>query len=217
MQSQFSDILQYPFMFCTICNVHVDGKEHYKSELHGLNARRKIVGYTPFTSEELIGSKDLAKDIKKCAIGNIDPQLRQDQRSIFERLSKGNKCCIFCGADESIDHYKTHQLADDQIYYLLRNQCYVCYEQQLNRYMLSMHVYQGNHRKGFTDGTSLYFGYMVLHPANKRKKPQIFSSSQESSKKTIEYTGDPKHKPFFSKRSQPSGKNAKYFYSFRCY
>lgn len=149
-------------MYCTICEVAIDDVSHYKSEIHGINARRKLLRYPPLVLEELdqySNSEDLSLDINYSMIpGSFSV-------TIPPVCDKKVKKCLFCNEDESIRHYRDHGFDNSQSYYLSVTRCCVCFERFVDRDMLLKHLAQESHRTAFTDGVSLFLrNGKILNP-----------------------------------------------------
>lgn len=149
-------------MYCTICEIEIDDVSHYKTEIHGINARRKPFRYPPLVLEELdqnSTSEDLSLDINCSA--NLN-SLLPETSNIF---GKKTKKCLFCDKMESIKHYNEHGFSSGQSYYLSATRCHVCFEKFVDREMLLKHLNQEVHRTAFTDGVSLFLrNGKILNP-----------------------------------------------------
>lgn len=168
-------------MFCTVCEITTTDLSHYRTPLHNLNAKRKIVGYPPLTIEEF-DSESVTDDLSLNLDFNSSPTAMQFPM----RPSRAgcDKKCMLCGEDETATHHRSHGLSDEQAYYLKNGQCYVCYERFCDCSLLIKHIDSGNHRTAVTDGTSLYLeNGKVLNP-ERMQIPGKLTTRSETSHKT---------------------------------
>jgi hypothetical protein len=144
-------------MFCTSCDLEVADLTHYKSILHGLNTKRKLMGYPPLTEEEF------ELDLKSEDLDTVKTEKKDSKKAEKVKFSKK---CAFCDEAESAVHYREHGLSDEQIYCVNKKQCYVCYERFSILNDLIQHLELDQHRKTFSDGVSLILeNGKVLNPS----------------------------------------------------
>ncbi|KAI5149997.1 hypothetical protein ENBRE01_1236 [Enteropsectra breve] len=152
-------------MFCTTCEIVALDFVHYKSQLHALNMRRKKDGYPPLQQEELEGDSrtdDFSIDL------NHNITEKPVSVSTTNKKSSKHKACLLCEHKESPEHYMEHGFDREQITYILKMQCYVCYEKFISSKQLFEHLEGNMHRTGFTDGSTLYLETGVrLLPTNR--------------------------------------------------
>lgn len=163
-------------MFCTACAIEVPDLSHYKSELHGLNSKRKLLGYPPLTSEELTSASEEIENAKLPEVAKISKK---------QEKVKFQKKCAFCDEAESAVHYKEHGLSDEQIYCIGKKQCYVCYERFSNLSDLLQHLELDIHRNVVSDGVALYLeNGKVLNPSKTLMPVKVVLRTEEKSKIT---------------------------------
>lgn len=146
-------------MFCTFCECIIDNIQHYRSELHSENVKRKIDGLPTISAD----------DFHESLQSKIPMTKEKCTREIQENTITNNcKKCLFCEEKETNRHYLEHGLSYEQINYIKMNKCYTCYESFISKDALLSHLEQGEHRSAVTDGTSLYLSDgTVLHPQKK--------------------------------------------------
>lgn len=88
-------------MYCTICKLEINTLDHYKSNIHNINARRKLYGYPPVMFHEL-DTESLSDDL------SIDLNLsREDSETEKESIIRASSmkcagkyiklgCCSIC-------------------------------------------------------------------------------------------------------------------------
>lgn len=135
-------------MKCSACQMDLveSPKEHYKSDLHKINVQRQIYYIPPITLEEFESkgqSSDISLDInfleKQEIIKNDKPLENKQNKSKTEK-------CLLCDNVETFEHYKDHNLNDDEIVYIMNKTCYVCNEGFTNKTSLKHHLESENHR-----------------------------------------------------------------------
>ncbi|KAI5171272.1 hypothetical protein PAEPH01_1615 [Pancytospora epiphaga] len=150
-------------MYCTTCEIITEGVRHYKSRLHAVNIQRRAYGYTPLSSEEVdLESKtdDLVFDINH----EHETSLSSECANVPSAYTNGAQC-LFCEQADTIKHYKEHGLSDEEITYIKRLQCPICYERFVTKALLLKHLDVGAHRTAVTDGQSLYLeNGRILNP-----------------------------------------------------
>lgn len=185
-------------MFCTVCEITTTDLSHYRTQLHSLNAKRKLLGYPPLTIEEL-DSESVTDDLSLDLYFKSLPAAVQTSKCPL-RTDNARKC-MFCGEKETDTHHRDHGLSDEQAYYLKNRQCYVCYEKFCDDSLLISHIDSGNHRTAFTDGVSLYLGNgrilnpermlipgkLVARPKAPLKVPKKVEKVVENAKETREH------------------------------
>lgn len=153
-------------MYCTICQIDIDSLDHYKTELHSLNAKRRSLGYPPFLQEEF-DSQSISDDL------SIDLNFSEKNYSQQKTNNYNNKkieiqeYCIFCDQLESISHYKSHGLTNEEGFYLIRLQCYICQEQFTDRSVLIKHIESEIHQTAVSDGMFLFLKNGKVLKSNK--------------------------------------------------
>ncbi|KAI4290897.1 hypothetical protein PAPHI01_0171 [Pancytospora philotis] len=162
-------------MYCTTCETITEDLTHYKTQLHAINIKRKLAGYTPLTVEEF-ESDSRADEI----VVDLHHEHAEPARSRAADAPRPRKIqrCMLCEEEESAAHYLEHGIGAEQIAYIQRRQCHVCYERFVTKELLLKHLASGSHRSSVTDGQSLYLmNGGVLHPS---------SRSMESTAITVE-------------------------------
>ena len=162
-------------MYCTSCEIITEDLSHYKSELHSINVKRKMVGLPPLSLEELYPeskSDEISLDLYQ--------ENNEENYSLNRKIQKEQKKkCLFCEQDESINHYFEHGLSAEQITYINNIQCYVCYERFVRKEHLLAHLQGDVLRTAVTDGVSLYLmNGKVLNP-DKKSIPLLPSIQRE--------------------------------------
>lgn len=155
-------------MFCTVCEIIIDEIKHYKTTMHAINLKRKLEGYPPLSAEELdseVMSEGFAIDL------NHEHEVSEDTISCgakhTHKVAK-KVFCMFCDQPESPEHYLEHGLSVEQVTYISRRQCYVCYERFISKDLLLKHLENDVHRTAVSDGSSLYLDNgKVLHPVKR--------------------------------------------------
>lgn len=150
-------------MFCTSCEMETDDLGHYKSQLHVINLKRKLSGYTPITQREFdhsVSADEFIIDLNHNHIPERSEECCSQSRPIGRKELKGATAHAENSAPPN-DHEVMEQCLDmgfnrEQISYILRRQCYICYERFAARELLFKHIESGMHRSAVTDGTSLY-------------------------------------------------------------
>lgn len=154
-------------MYCTTCEIITEELSHYKTQLHAINIKRKLVGYTPLSLEEFESDSktdELIFDLHH----NHTPEVKES-KPLRQPKTRKVPLCMFCEQEESIRHYKEHGVSEEQLTYLLRSQCHICYERFISKEVLLKHLESGNHRTTVTDGQSLYLmNGVVLHPSRRQ-------------------------------------------------
>lgn len=156
-------------MFCTDCEEDILDIEHYKTQLHAINARRKISGLFPIHTCDL----EFSSDNSELSCGNISVDMYSEEsidlRGIL-RLYTGpgpsKPKCVYCEEDESIEHYiLDHGMSVDQVSYLYSKVCYICKEGFISKKDLIRHLEEDKHRNILTDGISIFLeNGKILHP-----------------------------------------------------
>lgn len=152
-------------MFCTTCEAITENLKHYKSQLHAINIRRRAQGYTPLTVEEL--ESDSKTDELVLDLDHKHPPTKTTA-SAPAQTNRSMLLCLFCEQHESVQHYQEHGLDREQITYIQKCQCYLCYERFVSRGLLYRHLESGRHRTSVTDGTSLYLNNGATLYPNRR-------------------------------------------------
>lgn len=188
-------------MFCTVCEITTINLSHYKSELHIINLKRKLSGYSPLTIEEF-DSDSKTEDLSL----NLDLQNSETTEKFYKDVNTSNikteRKCMFCDENDFHTHYRMHGFSDEQICYLRNMQCYICYEKFFESELLMKHIDTNSHRTAVTDGTSLYLeNGKVLNP-NKIHLPVRIVARQVSNIKTPHYTDKMVEKIKDSKESE---------------
>lgn len=161
-------------MFCTACDIEVTDSTHYKTELHSLNSKRKLLGFPPLSQEELNSKIEQAEEIKPKETIKTKNKIKQ---------ASSYKKCAFCDEKESSIHYKEHGLSDEQIYCFEKKQCYVCYEKFCKISDLIKHLEADQHRRIVTDGVALYLeNGKILNPSNTQMPVKVVAKNQELTK-----------------------------------
>ncbi|KAL6122802.1 hypothetical protein NUSPORA_00060 [Nucleospora cyclopteri] len=158
-------------MFCTICAVEVENESHYRSELHNLNAKRKLKGFPAFSEEEF-ETTSCSDDFSIDSILLESSSDEIEQKQPFLRSEKCHKSlfykskCVFCDQVESIEHYfLCHEFSLDQISYIYSKVCFVCKEGFSTKDCLMKHMKEEMHRNVLFDGISLYLeNGKILNP-----------------------------------------------------
>ncbi|TBU18761.1 hypothetical protein CWI42_050230 [Ordospora colligata] len=142
-------------MKCTACQIDVDGhiKEHYLSEIHGINVKRQIYGMPPATIDE-IQADDESRDAERSEIQETDAKYPR-RINVNENIKTHAVRCIFCDAEADHAHYKGHGMTDNQIECIKNNTCYVCHEGFVGDECLKMHIVSGKHRNTVASSGSL--------------------------------------------------------------
>lgn len=149
-------------MFCTVCEVVTTDLSHYKSQLHNLNVRRKLMGYTPLTVEEF--DSDSRTDDLSVKL-NSEIAVEAGNFLKVKNLPKACKKCMFCEQEDSQVHHREHGLSDEQAFYMRNLQCYICYEKFFETDLLIKHMDSNAHRTAVTDGVSLFLeNGKILNP-----------------------------------------------------
>lgn len=155
-------------MYCTVCKTRIDGLGHYKSDLHNLNAHRKLMGYPPLAPEEFDSqsiSDDLTIDLNFQGAVCRSERCEDYAKQAGEMPEFTGETCLFCDMRHSFEHYRTHGFADEDAFHLSNMQCHICYERFAESGMLLKHLELEAHRTAVTDGVSLYLeNGKVLNP-----------------------------------------------------
>lgn len=181
-------------MFCTVCEIVTADLSHYKTSLHTINARRKLIGHPPLTIDEL-DSESATDDLSLNL--DFDNSSSTTQVSICPFDDDNIERCMFCGERETSTHHRHHGLSDEQAYYLRNNRCYVCYEKFCNSCMLIKHIDGGRHRTAVTNGVSLYLGNgKILNPERMLMSERVtarsgtFPRTRRKAEKIVERVGE---------------------------
>lgn len=159
-------------MFCTACEIEASDLTHYKSTLHGLNSKRKLLGYPPLTSEEIDAETEET---------DLTSSIARPKITVKDAKVKFHKKCAFCDEIESDIHYKEHGFTDEQIYFVNKKQCYVCNERFCDVANLIQHLELDVHRTTVSDGVALYLDNgKVLNPSKNLMPVKLAIKSDES-------------------------------------
>ena len=156
-------------MFCVACELDTTEVAHYKTKLHAVNLKRRLAGYTPLAQAELESVArpgELVVDLHH----NYDTDSEDTATARRRTEAKENHS----KQQAAIDRYLQMGMNREQITYILKKQCYVCYERFATEAFLFEHIEAGTHRAVFTDGTSLYLeNGTVLNPSRRNLETQI--------------------------------------------